>query len=197
SEKSMSYINDLLAKLFWDKKSNCIYKENFIHSAEGEAGLRQWRESAEGKKVIELIRKHYYVRKGGIKERPGVHVFSSPYANGFAVTFENPMSEKTFSNLFFAFGQRMLDLGYYRVSMDRKLQESTDFVKTTEKQFYKPIFATAVAQKMDQIFGNVSIEKVLINNKPSFLKVLVTVYSDHHYYDAQPFDQYIEKLFDY
>lgn len=193
----MSYINDLLAKLFWDKKSNFSHKENFALSEEDEEKIRQWRSSAEGKMAIALIKKNYSLTKAGIKEKPEVHVLSSPYANGFAVTFENPMTEKTFSNLFFAFGQRMLDLGYYRVSMDRKLQDSADIVKTTEKQYFKPIFDTSAAQKMDQIFGNVSIEKVLINNKPSFLKVLVTVYSDQHYHDAQPFDQYIEKLFDY
>jgi hypothetical protein len=45
------------------------------------------------------------------------------------------------------------------------------------------------------MFGNVSIEKVNINDKPSFLKVLVTVYSDHLYQNAKPFDQFIDDLF--
>ncbi len=34
-----------------------------------------------------------------------------------------------------------------------------------------------------------------MDNKPNFLKVLVTVYSDRLYHDAKPFDQYMDQLF--
>jgi hypothetical protein len=87
-------------------------------------------------------------------------------------------------------------LGYHRVSLDRKMEEIQENVRTTEKQYFKPpLSSTDFSTKIDQIFGNVSIEKVNINDKPSFLKVLVTVYSDHLYQDAKSFDQFIDDLF--
>jgi hypothetical protein len=192
----MTFINDLLGKLFPEKKSNFNHKENFTQSGEDVAVTRNWMDSDKGKITFNHIYKTYHLKKAGVIDQPEVHILSSPYANGLAITFEPPLTEEVFSNLFFAFGLRMLDLGYYRVSLDRKFQEEGELVKTTEKQYFKPPVGAAVraAQKMDQLFGNVSIEKVLIDNRPSFLKVLVTVYSDQLYHKAKPFDQFIEVL---
>lgn len=171
-------------------------KENFLQSEDEKETLTDWIGSEQGITTLKLINKNYHFKKSGISGTPEVHILNSPYANGFAVSYESPLDEKTFSHLFFAFGRRMLDLGYHRVSLDRKMEEIQENVRTTEKQYFKPPFgSTDFSQKIDQIFGNVSIEKVNINDKPSFLKVLVTVYSDHLYQDAKPFDQFIDELF--
>ncbi len=191
----MSFIDDIFGKLFSDKGQNLSYKENFIQTAEEENEVSEWVKSTEGKEAIEKVYRNFHLKKAGIKDNPEVHILNSPYANGFAVSFEKPFDEKIFSRLFFAFGQRLLDLGYRRVSLDRKMQEINDMVKITEKLYYKPpISASEVSEKIDQLFGNVSIEKVSVNNKPSFLKVLVTIYSDHLYREAKPFDQFVEGL---
>lgn len=191
----MTFINDLLQKLFPDKKSNFSHKENFTQSDEDELSTRNWMDSDDGRNALDQIYKNYHLKKAGINDPPEVHILTTPYANGLAITFEPPITELAFSKLFYAFGIRMLDLGYYRVSLDRKLEENADLVKTTEKQYFKPSIRQVEGQKMDQLYGNVTIEKVLINNHPSFLKVLVTVYADQLYLEAKPFDQFIEKLF--
>ena len=191
-----SFIDDILGKLFPKKSAPMNVKENFLQSEDEKETLTDWIGSEQGIATLKLINKNYHYKKSGISGTPEVHILNSPYANGFAVSYESPLDEKTFSHLFFAFGRRMLDLGYHRVSLDRKMEEIQENVRTTEKQYFKPPFgSTDFSQKIDQIFGNVSIEKVNINDKPSFLKVLVTVYSDHLYQDAKPFDQFIDELF--
>jgi hypothetical protein len=191
-----SFIEDILGKLFPKKSVPMNLKENFIQSEDEKDRVASWMESEKGKSILNLISKNYHFKKSGMTGSPEVHILNSPYANGFAISFESPLDEKTFSLIFFAFGRRMLDLGYHRVSLDRKMEEIQENVRTTEKQYFKPpLNSTDFHQKIDQIFGNVSIEKVNINDKPSFLKVLVTVYSDHLYQDAKPFDQFIDELF--
>jgi hypothetical protein len=191
-----SFIDDILGKLFPKKSAPMNVKENFLQSEDEKETLTDWIGSEQGIATLKLINKNYHFKKSGISGTPEVHILNSPYANGFAVSYESPLDQKTFSHLFFAFGRRMLDLGYHRVSLDRKMEEIQENVRTTEKQYFKPPFgSTDFSQKIDQIFGNVSIEKVNINDKPSFLKVLVTVYSDHLYQDAKPFDQFIDELF--
>lgn len=191
----MTNINNILDDLFGGKKSAFTYKENFTQSDEEKERVIKWMVSAEGRMALGMILKSYRLKKAGLEDHPEMHLFTSPYANGFAVAFDPSLSAQTFSDLFFAFGLRMLDLGYYRVSLDRTIREEAELVKTTEKQYFKPSAPTVHSRKTDQLFGNVSIEKDLINNKPRFLKVLVTVYSDQHYQDARPFDQFIEELF--
>lgn len=192
-----SFIDDVLGKLFPKKAQGLNIKENFVQTESEIEAIGSWMSSPEGKNTMALIAKNYHFKTSGMNSHPEVHVLKSPYANGFAVSFEEPLTEKTFSNLFFAFGRRIVDLGYSRVSLDRKIEDINEKVRTTEKQYFKPPLSNAdFTQKIDQLYGNVSVEKVSINDKPSYLKVLVTVYSDHLYKDASSFDEFIDNIFE-
>ncbi|HLU89703.1 MAG TPA: hypothetical protein VKZ51_07690 [Cyclobacteriaceae bacterium] len=191
----MTFINDLFKRLFKGQGGRLSHKENFSQSGEEQERIKHWMGSEAGKEAFALIHKNYHYNKAGMRDYPEVHILSSPYANGFAVTFEPPLTEETFSNLFFAFGVRILDMGYYRVSLDRRMVEEAEMVRTVEKQYLKPAVRPDPSLKMDQLFGNISVEKVMLDNKPAFLKVLVTVYSDRLYLNAKPFDTFMEKLF--
>lgn len=190
----MTFIDDIFGKLFSENKPNFNYKENFSQSREDELGIRIWLDSEDGRAVIRKVYQIYHLKKAGVSQKPAIHLMNSPYANGFALAYETPLTEEIFTSLFFAFGLRMVDLGYYRVSMDRSFYESDGLIKITEKQYFKPLNPDTSNQKKDQIFGNVSIEKVHVDQKPCFLKVLATVYSDQLYREARPFDQFIEVL---
>ena len=190
----MTFIDDIIGRLFSDKTSNFKHKENFTQSAEEELATKNWLLSNAGENIIAQVYKLYHLKKAGISDKPGIHLMSSPYANGFALAYDQPLSEEIFSQLFFGFGLRMLDLGYYRVSMDRSFNESAGLIKITEKQYFKPLNHNGPNERKDQLFGNVSIEKVLVDHKPCFLKVLATVYSEQLYLEDRPFDQFIEEL---
>ncbi|EOZ96778.1 hypothetical protein A33Q_2088 [Indibacter alkaliphilus LW1] len=191
-----SFIEDIFGKLFPKKDQRINIKENFTQTEDQKDAVEEWLVSEEGIELLALIEKNYHFKNSGMNNKPEVHILKSPYANGFAVSYEEPLTEESFSNLFFAFGRRMLDLGYSRVSLDRKIEEVNDNVKTTEKQYFKPPLSNAdFSKKIDQLYGNVSIEKVSINDKPNFLKVLVTVYSDHLYKNADPFEEFIDNVF--
>ncbi len=190
-----SFIDDIFDKLFSSKKAPLKLKENFSQSESEKSDSKRWMESDEFVEYMDLIHKNFQLKKAGVNEVPEVHILNSPYANGFAVKFEPPFTEKIFSQLFFAFGERVLDLGYVKVSLDRKTEETGEDVKTTEKLYLKPpLRSEDLNKKIDQLYGNVSIEKVSINNISSYLKVLATVYSDHLYQKARPFDQFIENI---
>lgn len=153
-------------------------------------------DSSEGRGVMKMIYDNYHLKIAGINKKPEVHVLQTPYANGFAVTFQDPMTASDFSNLFVGWGQGMADLGYRKVSLDRKIEETNQQVKVTEKFYFKPPLSAAdLSQKIDQLFGNISIEKIYINNTPSYLKVLATVYADRLYHEAAPFDRFMDQLF--
>src|SRR5690606_2382492 len=191
----MTDINDMLNGLFAGQNSNIQHKENLKFSEEEHEQVKRWMATAEGKLAMEDLLKSYSLTKAGLQEHTEMYLLTSPYANGVAISYYSSMTEKSFSNLFFAFGLRMLDLGYYRVSFDRTIREEADHVKTIERQYFKPMVAIEPNRKTDQCFGNVSIEKEMIDDQPRFLKVLVTVYAGHHYRDARPFDHFIDELF--
>lgn len=191
------FIDDLFGKLFPKRNTPLQVKENFVQSSQDMLDLDIWLQSSECSYILDLVGKNYHFKKANINAKPEVHTLNSPYANGFAVSYDPPFNPETFSKLFFAFGRRMLALGYRQVSLDRKIEEINDKVKTTEKQYFKPpLKAEDFTSKIDQLYGNVSVEKVTIDNEPSFIKVLVTVYSDHLYQKAKPFDEFIDHIFE-
>jgi hypothetical protein len=192
-----AFIDDIFKKLFPSKEVPVKVRENFTQTDNEKLHAKEWQESGEFRQALELINRNFQLKKAGVIEHPEVHILNSPYANGFAITFEAPFTEKTFTHLFFAFGEQILGLGYVRVSLDRKTEEIGKDVKTTDKLYFKPpLRSVDLNNKIDQLYGNVSVEKVSINNSASYLKLLATVYSDHLYREAMPFDQFLKNLFD-
>jgi hypothetical protein len=93
--------------------------------------------------------------------------------------------------------RRIIALGYEQVSLDRKLEEVNEKVKETEKFYFKPpLQLPKEGELISQLYGNISLEKIRINQQPSYFKLLASVYSDRLYYDAKPFDDLMDRLFE-
>lgn len=171
------------------------HKENIVLKEQEVANARNWMNSQEGKELFAQISKSYHFKTIQIQENPQVHILDSKYARGFAITYEAPLDEQTFSLLFLAFAERVLALGYRQVSLDRKMEEVNEQVKVTDKFYFKPPIADLVENELiSQLYGNVALEKISVNNQPNYLKVLVTFYSDRLYHDPKPFDQFLDHL---
>lgn len=193
-----NFLDDLFKKVFKpSEKTPMKVKENFSVKEIDQTDLDSWIESDEAKQLFALVYKNYHFKRTGINDRPEVHIFDSPYANGFAVSYENPLDQKSFSRLFLAFSQRLLALGYEKVSLDRKFEEINNQVKVTEKFYFKPPLQLPIeGELISQLYGNVALEKVTVDNEPSYIKLLATVYSDRLYQDAKPFDQLMDGIFE-
>ncbi|SHN01236.1 hypothetical protein SAMN04488057_105201 [Cyclobacterium lianum] len=192
----MKFIDDLLGGLFPEKNRKLAIRENFTISPDEERNAVDWMNSPDGKSVLKSVYDNFHLKKAGVNKAPEVHVLQSPYANGFAVTFQAPLTKDDFSRLFVGLGQGVLGLGYRKVSLDRKIEVEHELVKVTERYYFKPPLAAAdLEKKIDQLFGNISLEKISLNNRPNYLKVLVTVYADRLYLKAAPFDRFMDQLF--
>lgn len=193
-----NFLDDLFKNVFKSaEKLPLNVKENFTLKESELKDLEQWITSGAHKALFSLIYKNYHYKRTQINEKPQVHLFSSPYANGFAVSYEPPFDSKSFSRLFLGFSRRILALGYNQVSLDRKYEEVNDRVRVTEKFYFKPpLQLLKEGQLISQLYGNVALEKITIDNQPSYIKLLTTVYSDRLFQDAKPFDEFMDHLFE-
>ncbi|TDQ14998.1 hypothetical protein DFQ04_2882 [Algoriphagus boseongensis] len=193
-----NFLDDLFKKVFnTEAKQPVNFKENFTVKEGDFKEVEVWQNSEEAEKLFALVYKNYHFKRTNIQEHPQVHVFSSPYANGFAVSYEAPFDPKSFSLLFLALSRRILDLGYRQVSLDRKFEEINEQVRLTEKFYFKPpIQDISEGELISQLFGNIALEKISIDNQPSYIKLLATVYSDRLYHDADTFDNLMDRLFE-
>jgi len=193
------FFDDLLKKIFPPKTNNqaLSVKENFSVKEKDLRDLEIWDHSEDSKALYDLVYRNYHYKRAQINENPEVHVFSSVYANGFALSYGHPLDLNSFSLLFLGLSRRIIALGYEQVSLDRKLEEVNDQVKETEKFYFKPpLQLPQEGELISQLYGNISLEKIRINQQPSYFKLLASVYSDRLYYDAKPFDELMDRLFE-
>jgi hypothetical protein len=193
------FFDDLLKKIFPSKASNqaLSVKENFSLKEKDLHDLETWDHTEDSKALYDLVYRNYHYKRAQINENPEVHVFSSVYANGFALSYGPPLDLNSFSLLFLGLSRRIIALGYEQVSLDRKLEEVNEQVKETEKFYFKPpLQLPQEGELISQLYGNISLEKIRINQQPSYFKLLASVYSDRLYYDAKPFDELMDRLFE-
>ena len=193
-----NFFDDLYASIFKsNEKVPVNHKENFEINPAELALANSWVTSLEGVEILATLSKNYSLKKIQLEEIPRIHILDSKYARGFAITYEGGFTPQTFSYIFLAFAQRVLALGYKQVSLDRKIEEINDQVRATEKFYFKPpLQLPAENQLISQLYGNIAIEKVSLNNQPNYLKVLATFYSDRLYLDPLPFDELLRQLFE-
>ncbi len=193
-----NFFDDLYSNLFQSsEKLPLNHKENIVFKPSELQEAKDWAQGVEGEAILAKISKNYSFKKLQLEEMPRVHILDSKYARGFAITYEEVFTPQTFSNLFLAFAQRVLALGYQQVSLDRKLEEINDQVRSTEKFYFKPPLQLPVEHELiSQLYGNVAVEKITLNNQPNYLKVLATFYSDRLYQDPLPFEELVTQLFE-
>jgi len=193
------FFDDLLKKIFPARGSHqpLSVKENFLLKDKDLQDVEVWDHSEASKVLYDLVYRNYHYKRAQINESPEVHVFSSVYANGFALSYGPPLDVNSFSLLFLGLSRRIIALGYEQVSLDRKLEEVNEQVKETEKFYFKPpLQLPQEGALINQLYGNISLEKIRINQQPSYFKLLAAVYSDRLYHDAKPFDELMDRLFE-
>jgi|UniRef100_UPI004047A514 hypothetical protein len=193
------FFDDLLKKIFPARGSHqpLSVKENFLLKDKDLQDVEVWGHSEASKVLYDLVYRNYHYKRAQINESPEVHVFSSVYANGFALSYGPPLDVNSFSLLFLGLSRRIIALGYEQVSLDRKLEEVNEQVKETEKFYFKPpLQMPQEGALISQLYGNISLEKIRINQQPSYFKLLAAVYSDRMYHDAKPFDELMDRLFE-
>jgi hypothetical protein len=199
----MSYFDKLVSKLFPGKKPVGVADVHEVlkrHQSDQDA-YQAWKGSSEQDALLQEIAKAYYYKKTNITSDIEVHLFNTAYANGFAVTYHPKIPPKVFQHLSEFFRDSVLEMGYRLVNADRRIIDRGNYVETIEKYYLKPpLSAEDLSQEViqvNQLFGNIAIEHVLIDGKPSFLKVLASIYSDRQFREAQSYDDFITALFDH
>jgi hypothetical protein len=107
-----SFFDDFFKKVFKPSgEAPLRVKENFTVKEAERSDLDAWLQLEESEQLLSLIYKNYHFKRSGIDAQPQVFIFESPYANGFAVTYDEPFDLQSFSRIFLAFSQRIIDLG--------------------------------------------------------------------------------------
>lgn len=194
----MSFFDKIIQSLFPQKQANgpgVLFREVISRRSKFTVAYDEWVQDGSASRMLHEVAHAYYLKKANINSGLNVHTLSSAYANGFAITYSPLYQPLDFEFLFDYFKEEVLQLGYKLTNSDRQIREKHDYIETVDKHYLKPPIQIVPGELCDQMYGNVLLEFVKINDAPSYLKLQVSIYSDRLYTKALSFDDFLSKIF--
>ena len=192
---------DYLKNLFPEKRNPNLplVEEALQRSQSDQQDYFRWLNEGKAKDVLQKIQKAYQLKKLSLPSEIEVHFFKMNGSNGIAISYDSFYTPKEFQHLFDYLKDRVKNLAYLHHSSHRLVYEKKDYLETIQKHYLKPPIKLPenndFRNAIDQHYGNVLIEYILIDEKPSFIRFLALTYSDQNYQNALPFEQLIQKIF--
>jgi len=190
----MSFVEKWVKKLFPGQTKVPLLHETLQRSTKEQGQAKQWQGTMSARQLVQSIYQSYHYKKTGIKGTPEVHLFNSAYANGFAVTYAPEVGPKVFAWLLDYLKDEVLALGYRQANADRKVEDKGPYMQETQRYYLKPPVPINPETKIDQLYGNITLEYISIDDKPSYIKVMANIYSDRLFNNALPFEEFVERL---
>jgi hypothetical protein len=197
----MSFFDKIFKNIFTNTDNPAIgvaVHEVLRRSSRDLKAYEAWKLNQSYSALLQEVNQAYYYKKTGIRSDITIHLFQSDYANGFAISYLSSIGKKNFQHLFDFFKERVAAMSYRTANADRQIIDKKSYVETREKYYLKPPLSLQdtgdISIPSDQLYVNISIEHVLADNHPQYIKVLVSIYADRWYKHAQSYDEFADRL---
>ncbi|MEX0966915.1 MAG: hypothetical protein WD077_06730 [Bacteroidia bacterium] len=149
----------------------------------------EWKAGGERASLTEFLCTQYHRSKSEQEDQAMVRVLTTVSSKGFLLRFPASVQAAGFQHFFDLLKDKFLEDGYRLYASDRKIYNRKEFAETIERHYLKPSIERTMPFPLDQRFGNISVELVKINDRPTHIKLLCNSYSDAKYLDAQGMDE--------
>jgi hypothetical protein len=191
----MSFFEQIISKIFPKEKKNIILANEVLKRSQQEfASYEDWYASDVSREILEKIFRAYHLKKTDIKDPIPIALLQSNKANGFAIANCSSLLDSDYKMLLEHFKKQILAIGYRQSGSNRKVTAEDEKVTTKEFYYLKP--PIQMEPPIDQRYGNISIELILHDEKPYYLKLTASVYSDRLYTEPESFSDLVEILFE-
>lgn len=201
----MSFFSDLTNKLFPKPEESKPNPEPFIReelkrSNNDLVAYALWKESQEKEQVVSFVGEQYLK---GQYENENVSLFrviKSGTTDGFMLRFLAETDPLYFQHLFDYFKEKVKELQYTIYTSDVRTYDRNDFVERIERHYLKPSWrvlntkAVNSTGKMNQLYGNITIELNKQNDQPQFLKFVCQHYIDSKFSEPQDFNELMKHI---
>ena len=194
----MSYFQEVYRKIF---KSSSLQKQVLVH----ELITRDhkfnyyydiWKESGERSDLLVRVKDGYNKKLSKEAAEVNVHILATPSSNGLAVSYNSSIAKEHFHYLFDWLAHRIeTALDYKREVSDRIISEKNDFIEVKEKHYLKPL-RVGKPGLTPQLYGNIQIEHITVNDQPSYLKFQANTYTDRQFEKAYNFEDLLTIIFE-
>lgn len=192
----MSYFDYIYNKLFGRSEvtsTKVLVNEIIKRSQSFIDRFQAWKRSDTCADFLNDLWQSYFWQKKGVDKDPHILLLESTYSNGFAISYESKYGKNSFRYLFDYLKDQVKLLDYRLVMSRHTMQEKGDVVEMKEMHYLKP--KRGFIEPIDQKYGNVQIEYIEENDKPTRIKFIANSYPDRKYKQADDFENLAEYIF--
>lgn len=201
----MSFFQELSDRLFPKKIHASAAKEPMVReelkrSKAEEADYWVWLESAEKQQIVTFIDEQFDHSRDENENVSLFRVIHSGSTNGFMLRFLADTEPAHFRHLFDFLKDQVKKLKYVPYTSDVRTYDREKHVERIERHYLKPSWRILNTKevndsgKMNQLYGNITIELVYHDDVPQFLKFVSQHYSDSKFSDPKPFSELIRLI---
>lgn len=148
---------------------------------------------------LEPYYKAYHLHKGGASGRRGFQVqpLHEVGRDGAMFFYDPSIGPGNFRHFYEHLGERLLPLGYHRACADQCTQRKHHLAETTLKQLFKPNPTDCPdTGDCNQRFGLVTIDLVLVNGEPLFIRLASNAVLQPGFTRPASFEELLRSLLD-
>lgn len=190
------YIRQIFREAEESSPSNPAIHEVIERTAEEKGRYEQWLNSLVKRRLTDWLDNQYAIYRvtpDDIDE--AMDFLNTPSSKGFVIHFYKTNYNRQEVTHFFDFlKDQMKALDYKLQISDTRTYSRERWVETVERHYLKPRPQFEKGKKIDQRFGNVTIELLLRDDRVYQLKLQATSYQDHLYSDAAEFRDLMQAI---
>ncbi len=193
------FFSNLIERIFPEKGNQGLklplHTEALERNTKYKFAYAEWCGSKRMAEMLRVLTQQLEQARVNGASNPALQVYESPQSNGFYFNKMTGFDRNEFHFVLDHFCEITLQLGYRLQIAERRYSERPNGVHCLERYYLKPDVLKEFNPPLDQRYGNIHLELVLMNEEPSFLKVMAHVYHDRNYKQPLGFDALTTHLF--
>ena len=157
----------------------------------------EWKGNANHTLIQQRLRQAFFnYQVSERSEDKAFEFFTSSSSNGFAIFQQESYTLTVWDYRFLQLdiASKLRELGYVLKLSDVRSKSKLNGVEQIFRYYLKPSVKLKEGKRAVQLFGNVSLEVILRDDKPYMFKCLANSYNDQHFHPARPFDELVNLL---
>lgn len=190
------YLRNLFREAEESSPSNPTIHQLIERSEANREDYRQWLDSLVKRRLLDWLDNQYAIYRVSPEDiDEAMDFLDTPSSKGFVIHFYKTNYNRREVTHFFDFLMDQIRRLDYKLQIsDTRTYSRSSWVETVERHYLKPRPSMEPGKKIDQRFGNVTIELVLRNDEIHQLKFQATSYQDHKYDEAEDFQKLMQAL---
>jgi len=201
----MSFVDDLIKKVFANSKptqtnttkGTSVKSEKLIRNYQFLDDFKQWKKDPNTSVLLNSIKQEVKNKQLNLQTNYELGFMDLPSAKGIIIYPISQNSNYNSSFLADLIKENTQALGYVNYQSKSEIEELSKGCQKTESHYLKVSYKSLIKtdnKKQNQLYGNLMIENVWLNEQPKYLKILATYYHGRAYATPLLFSDYLNNV---